>query len=369
MSDEKYAREIRKTGFVLEYKVAEMLRHAGWTVISNKYYEDDHEGNVREIDLLAYKVSQVQQISVYTTILISCKKNEADIWALLARDVDLKDPNVDWWPLHTWSNDYAVNYEVAKPTFAKNYHDRVAELGVTEVLSIPKYEVFAFQEMNRSSGAPHNDKNIFSAVTSLLKAQAYELGALPQRKKKPTAYQFNLLSIIDSDLFRLVISNDEIRQEAIESEHYISRYIIKRRETFSRIHFVAYSGLKKKIDDYDRLHKANCKRFDEAIATFYDGILKDHKRVSVLIEDFRTKISWDIYFAALKAHGVKIEKQLISLGWDGFAGHAKVEIACDSRVIDTLNADAGLRIKTVAALKEIYRYTGEFNFEVDELLF
>ncbi len=37
--------------------------------------------------------------------------------------------------------------------------------------------------MNRVSGAPHNDKNIFSAVTSLMKAQAYELGALSHRKK------------------------------------------------------------------------------------------------------------------------------------------------------------------------------------------
>ena len=74
MEDDKYDKEIRKTGFVLESKVGDTLRRAGWTVISNKYYEDDFEGSVREIDLLAYKVSKVQQVSVYTTLLISCKK-------------------------------------------------------------------------------------------------------------------------------------------------------------------------------------------------------------------------------------------------------------------------------------------------------
>ncbi|MBX9896091.1 MAG: hypothetical protein K2Y09_13110 [Nitrosomonas sp.] len=74
MSDNIYAKEIHKTGFVLEYKVSDLLRQAGWTVISNKYYEDDFEGSVREIDLLAYKVRKVQQVDVYTTLLISCKK-------------------------------------------------------------------------------------------------------------------------------------------------------------------------------------------------------------------------------------------------------------------------------------------------------
>ena len=89
MDDDKYAKEILKTGFVLENKVGDTLRRSGWTVISNKYYEDDFEGSVREIDLLAYKVSKVQHVNVYTTILISCKKSEADIWGLIARSINL----------------------------------------------------------------------------------------------------------------------------------------------------------------------------------------------------------------------------------------------------------------------------------------
>lgn len=213
MDQDKYAKEIKKTGFILESKVAETLRRAGWTVISNKYYEDDFEGSVREIDLLAYKVSKVQHINVRTTLLISCKKSDVNIWALLARNINLNDPNSDWWPLHTWSNDKAVSYEMAKTAMGKTYHEEAIKFGVKEALSVPEYEVFAFQEMNRDSGAPHNDKNIFGAVTSLMKAQAYEIGALPQRKKEPSTYQFNLLSIIESDLFRLVVDGNNISQE------------------------------------------------------------------------------------------------------------------------------------------------------------
>lgn len=369
MEDDKYAKEIRKTGFVLESKVGDTLRRAGWTVISNKYYEDDFEGSVREIDLLAYKVSKVQQVSVYTTLLISCKKNDVDVWALLANEINLKNPNADWWPLHAWSNDKAISYQMAKPGMAQTYHQDVAKLGVKEALAVPEYEVFAFQEMNRASGAPHNDKNIFGAVTSLMKAQAYELGALSQRKKKPSIYQFNLISIIESDLFRLVIDGNNISQEQIESEHYISRYIIKKSEIFSRIRFVVSSSFKESLKDYGRLHEANCKWFDSAINTFYDGILKDFRRTNVLIEEFRSKVEWQINWAAKQELGVKISKDSISIGWNKKGKYAEVTLFEVGPSVESLNQNSDLMQEVSAALKEVYRYTGEFQFAIDDIPF
>lgn len=100
MDVKKLEQEIRKTGFVLENDIAQILKAAGWTVISNKYYIDDQQDTVREIDLIAYQGSKVQQFDVYTVLIISCKKSESNVWALLAREVNLRDPNSDWCPLH-----------------------------------------------------------------------------------------------------------------------------------------------------------------------------------------------------------------------------------------------------------------------------
>lgn len=202
MTKKIYAEGIGKTGFVLEYKVTELLRQAGWTVISNKYYEDDLVGTVREIDLVAYRMKKIQQVDVYTTLLVSCKKSETEVWALIAREMNLKDPNSNWWPLHVWSNDKALEFEISKSSTPKSFHQFAIEKGVNEALSLPAYEVFAFQEMNKTSGVPKNDTNIFASITSLIKAQAYELGALPRRKKNPSVYQFNLISVIESELVR-----------------------------------------------------------------------------------------------------------------------------------------------------------------------
>ena len=65
-TNEAYIEAIKKTGFVLENQIAQQMKANGWTVISNKYYEDDHSGTVREVDLLAYKVRLTPSFNVFT---------------------------------------------------------------------------------------------------------------------------------------------------------------------------------------------------------------------------------------------------------------------------------------------------------------
>ena len=113
MTASPFVVEIRKTGFVLENEIAQTLKRSGWTVISNKYYVDDSEETVREIDLVAYRVSKIQHFDVYTVLIVSCKKSDTNAWALLARPINLKDPNSDWWPLHAWSNDKALAFQLS----------------------------------------------------------------------------------------------------------------------------------------------------------------------------------------------------------------------------------------------------------------
>jgi hypothetical protein len=369
MDLENFGTEICKTGFVLENRIAIELKRAGWTVISNKYYEDDFEGSVREIDLLAYKVSKVQHFDVYTTLLISCKKNESNVWALLARDINLKDPNSDWWPLHAWSNDKPLLHELAQAGLSRIYHDEVKALGVNEALSIPDVEVFAFQEMKRSNGAPQNDKNIFSAVTSLMKAQAYELSALPQRKKAAAVYQFNLLSVIDSDLIRLKFIGDKIKAEPINSEHYIARYIIKKRESFSRVRFLKASHFKDALADYSRLHAANCQWFDRRYNLFFDEVVKDWKRTQVLIEEFRSKLRWSVFWRLERTFKKSYDIKGLSLDWRSKEDRLAVILPSDPEVLEFLNGDAEAKIAVAKALKETYRYTGDFYFAEDDIPF
>ncbi|GGE82145.1 hypothetical protein [Massilia psychrophila] len=357
-----FADEIRKTGFVLENRIAQQLKSAGWTVISNKYYVDDSEETVREIDLVAYRCTKVQHFDVYTTLIISCKKSDANAWALLAREINLKDPNSDWWPLHAWSNDRALTYKLSEPAKANRYHKRVSELGVKEALNDPSVEVFAYQEMDKVSGRPQNDKPIFSAVTSLMKAQAYELAALPGRKKSPSVYQFNLLSVVDTDLVRLMFSDDEIVASSLETEHYLAGYIVRKRETFSRIRFIRADRFKSVLEDYGRLHTANCTWFAEETDSFYDGLVKDSKRTQVLAEDFKKKVQYDIAVRVARNYS---EIGPVTVNWDANGDEVWVGVLFEENDIDKLNSDERLKKTVAKALKDVYRYEGKFTFGED----
>ena len=78
-----YVQGIRKTGFILEDKIIQILKLNNWNIINNKFYEDDLSDTIREMDILEYKVSKIEEISVFTTLLISCKKNDDNAWVLL----------------------------------------------------------------------------------------------------------------------------------------------------------------------------------------------------------------------------------------------------------------------------------------------
>lgn len=362
----KFETQITKTGFVLEDRIAQQLKAAGWTVISNRYYVDDHEESVREIDLVAYRVTKVQHFNVYTSLLISCKKSESNAWAFLSRDIDVKDPNADWWPLHVWTNDRALQFEFGSAEIGRRYHEDLEALGVTEALRLPDVEVFAFQEMDRNTGAPQNDKPIFSAITSLMKAQSYEQTALPLRRKDPAIYLFHLLSVVDTDLVRLRFSGASIEATSIDSEHYIARYIVRKKETFSRIRFVKANHFGQCLDDYGRLHAANCKWVGEQCESFYRDVLSDAKRVAVFIDDFRRRVVWFLQWRIERQLNATLDLKNVSLEWRSAKDMPSITGPFSDPVGKFLNTDEKSLSHVASALKTLYRYSGRFNFDEED---
>lgn len=372
MIKHKFAENIKQTGFILESRIVALLRKEGWTVISNKYYVDDSESSIREMDVLCYKVAKVEHIDIYTTLIISCKKSEKDIWALISRDINLKNPNYDWWPLHAWSNDKAISYELSQPGMAKKYHDDNMKGELKDVLAVPDYEVFAFQEMNKESGASKNDSNIFASIKSLIKAQAYEIGVLPQRKKSASVYQFSLVSVVDSELLRLMVDEEEeVSEIKIDSDQYLSRYIINKRESFSRIRFITAKAFLHKVKEYTALHQANTKWFQSRLDAFYSDVLKQPSKQEVLIEEFKNNLGWRFFHLIEKNYHTKIERNDVSLGWSRNENKLIVYLLASSLTSATMlsmNINEDLINIASKALIDTYRYHGKFEF-VDDIPF
>jgi len=321
---------------------------------------------VREIDLLAYKVSIVKDFSLYTALIISCKKNESNAWALLSRPVEEQDPNYNWRPFKGWSNHPALQYYMKGKNWPHNYHEKLSK-ECPELFQPPPVDVFAFQEMNKASGSVQNDKAIFSSITSLMKAQSYEMSTLEGRQKnKKRLYQFNLVSLIDSDLVRVFFEGDKIESSFVDSEDYLCRYILNSEEAIARIKFVTAKSFPEVIKDYSKLHSKNKEVFSEYYDKFYSDAYKVWQKANLLMGDFRNAIRSDLTAARHRYDRKFIAFSDVGTYWHTEEKRLVIELHHESitlPMIDSLNRDEALKGVVTKALVDIFHYDGEYTFE------
>lgn len=356
----RYESGIRRTGFDLEYRVATALRAAGWSIIANKYYVDDHQDVVREIDMVAYKAAALKHFHVFTTIIVSCKKSEKNVWAFLSKDRPLDDPNAELQPTHIWTNCKAHAVALGEGQWARKYYEGLKSRGLTWLVAPPDVDIFAFQEMNRESGAPQNDRPLFESVTSLMKAQAYELASLPARRKAPATYQFNLLTVADTEFVRLHFDGAGVTASHRDWEHYVARYIVNKQQTTARVHFCTDAALSETVAEYERLHAANREIFEELDTAFYTDLLGDPFKADLVEPDFNVDVVDAINRALAKQPGGNVIDVKQVSAW---RADEAVFISVDPRRdVDILNGDESLRSTVLAALRKHYRYDGPFQF-------
>lgn len=369
MDFDKFKAGISKTGFELEYRVGKFLRSKGWNVINGKYYIDDLQDTVREIDLVAYKVKKVQEVLVYTTLIVSCKKSDQNAWVLLGQSRDLKDPNMDWLPLQAWSNHNVLSFTLARSDWRKEYIAGARKRGCEKLVSSPDIHIFAFQEMNKVNGKPQNDTNIFASITSLMKAQAYEIEALPDRKKDAAVYQFNLLSVIDADLVRMEYVDDDISAYSVQDESYVASYIVNRKQTFSRIHFFTVEGFEVAASKYSSLHLHNVKFFESMVDAFYADAVQDAGKRDLLMGEFFKKIRAALNMRVYRETNSFMNNKDGYMWWNEKEGILEVNLIESERLVSFLNDKDDVRRDVSDILKKLYRYEGEWIFGVDDIPF
>ena len=363
-NDQKFIDGIKSTGFELEFIISKSLTENGWTVINNKYYIDDVQGSAREIDILAYKASLQNDIQIYTVLIISCKKNSSNSWALLAKEKNNDDPNIDWNPITMWANQKILKLIVENFDWKQNYIS--ASVDLNNKLFSPQKHIFAFQELNNKKGTPQNDKAIFKSIISSMKSQDYEIGSLNKRKKQDSIYNFNLISVVDAPLLRINYGDDDPTVERIYSDIYVGSYIINRKEKVSRVHFITAENFASYLTIYNDLHSHNIEQTSVMLESYYIGCMEDKRKVDLFIKDFNQKLKLDIYWfiKSIRTEG-ETEFSNITIRWDSEKSCASLSVdgVWDEMEINMLNTNNEIKVKIAAILNSIYRYSGDFYFE------
>lgn len=363
--EEKVSNEINKTGFVLEYEVTDAFSKAGWNLINNKYYLDDIHNVPREIDIVAYKVEEIFEVYVYTSLLISCKKNESDNWAFLVKALDKNDPNLNWKPIENTTSSKILRRMSKRLAWREDYLKYQCD--DSKILFEPDAHVFAYQQLNKTSGKPQNDKQIYESISTLIKALAYEKDKRVDKRtfQKDTFYNFNLITIADTEMFKIDFTESPKSVSKINQQLYVNKFIVNGLEENKKVHLFTKEILSEMIDVYNKLHSSNCEYVKETIKLFYDKVFEQRFYYSVFLDEFADRLTSFMSFISinpvnLDAKGISFELK-----------ENKLKILFDIASGITLSEVKGsddLKAHTRNLLFDYYEYTGEFDFDYEDEL-
>lgn len=89
----KVSKWLNKQGYPLEMRVASTLQQSGFRVVQSEYFSDPETGDSRELDIVAYKQKEVENILFRISLLIECKRSTDKPWLLFTSDkTRLADP-------------------------------------------------------------------------------------------------------------------------------------------------------------------------------------------------------------------------------------------------------------------------------------
>lgn len=369
---------LAQTGFPFEHHIFQQASRHGWTTIPNRLYVDAEEDKTREMDLLCYKAEKGPEVTVYTTLLISCKARTDKPWVLMTRPWPKQRPA--WYPyppVPTWTNSSSLRHELTLPTWGLEYFNSAATAGLKDWAEDSREEVFALQEfeaLRKGSGEKQspprfkslNDTSLYMGAMSLLKALAYELAALTERRSKEgerLAYQFNLIQMLDGDLYEASFGEGQPEVRLVERYRYFARTMLNGKEHSARIDFCTRDALPGLLKDMAGLHRFNLSHFNEKKKQFFDSVLTTQSRLDALLPLLEARLSEAISIADStmkpEASGwlgleYRKDKQILHLQVDGFT--------MDD---DRLNQNTWLMSMASRAVQELYRYSGPIRFDAD----
>ncbi|WP_026054283.1 hypothetical protein, partial [Leptospira weilii] len=289
-----------------------------WMVINNRYYLDDQTGTQREIDLLAYQISVVENFLVYTVVLVSCKKSDENSWVFLTKSINANDPNIKFLPIDTWTNikiftemDH-INY------IQKNVSDEIQkeDSSIRDFFHLER-NIFAFQEVHVDKQAPRNDKNIYDSLVSLLKAKEYERNTLDNRKKRQCLYNFVCLSVQEVPTIEYFCDSNPPGIQEVDHIKYLNRFIINKKDDFHLVHFIHKKKLISFIDGLDSLHLWFVQKYTEIISEYKKMLLNSSSLLNIYLTEIRKALSFQIYYRLTYTYKISIEEPTkLTLGAD-----------------------------------------------------
>lgn len=368
---------ISHTGFPLEHEICNILKDQGWSIISNRYYIDDIKGTEREIDIIAYQISDIgDDVEYITTLVISCKKSEQNRWCFLTRDADKASGNINWTPLHFCSTDKRLKYilETQNNQLISRY---LANRALYHLYSF-NHQVFAFQVIQDSKKKEDKEKgnlcvksneDIYNSIITPIKAISAEKKSRFEKyhNQAKRCYLFYAISIFDGEMFEVKFDSDGKQNiDEIDNIKYLNRHIINNVDDFYIVDFVTKENFGYRLNLYDILHKENTRYLNRMFADFYIDIFKHPERVDLFWKEFEAEVGFWVRYNIRRITDQEIDYRYYALDYELVEQCLIIDIGCRKAITenqwDILNNSSELCEIFQYNLEKFFRYTGKFKF-------
>lgn len=201
---DKIKKEIEKTGFPLELRVAEFLTRRDYYVAHSLYYIDEEENKSREVDLRALHNTEIKNVDgktkhIRNCLLIECKKSANKPWIFLSSSNSSYDPA--YYDLPSLPSVNVLSFE------EWDHFEKIHPFCRYNVLGRSYFEAF---KNNESS------EMIFKALTTAVKATLYTMKSEFGIAGDDLCYYYPLI-VFDGDIFQAELRDGQITVEQVDS--------------------------------------------------------------------------------------------------------------------------------------------------------
>lgn len=277
---DKIKKALTKTGHIFEHQIGALFESKGWMIIPNKFYLDRDDNKGKEIDLVAYRITEVRDQTAYiTVVVIEAKQSDKNTWVFFTKGDYLGDINMHTAPLY-YHNEIE---EVGRYLSPNALLAGMGERDQLELFNFPR-KAYTFSEVADDRRGSQTSSyfravasnNIYNAIFGVIKAQMSELDFYRNRKIARNEKRFYLtfpLVVFNGDMLEAQIApNGEIELRDTQEIQYVNRYRSQAYDNFYTTNIIRRDMLSEYIDIFTRIHDGMCGQVKGMIDRFYDNL-------------------------------------------------------------------------------------------------
>lgn len=270
---ENIKRTLAKSGHIFEYQVSDIFEKNGWLIVPNRFYHDKDEDKGREIDLVAYKISEVQkETAAITVVVVESKQSQKNKWVFFTKGEFHGSINLENFPLFYLNEIPEFETAFPSPDKFKNYLLDILKKNNLMHLYNFEYKSHSYTEVSEAKDAQKNASffnatnasDIHGAIFPVIKAISSELSLYENRKiamNEKRFYWVFPLVVFNGEMLEARVKEGKVELFERDEIQYVTRYTSKKYDDYYSINIIRWSSLMKYIKLFNEIHNAVVSKF------------------------------------------------------------------------------------------------------------